>query len=48
MKKYKVHYWLNGNKRVTEIEASSKYNAKMKFYLTHPCDDIIMIEEVIE
>lgn len=48
MKKYKVIYWHNGNKKVDEIEASSKYNAKVRFYLSHPCDDIIRIEEVVE
>lgn len=33
---------------VEEIEAYSKYNAKVRFYLTHPADDIIRIEEVAE
>lgn len=48
MKKYKVHYWNNGRKCVVEIEATSKYNAKARFYLRYPCDDIIRIEEVVE
>ena len=47
-KKFKVIYWSNGRKRVVEIEASSKYDAKTKFYFKHPCDDIIRIEEVTE
>ena len=48
LKKYKVFYWNNGNKKVAEVEAFSKYNAKQRFYLTYPCDDIIRIEEVTE
>ena len=48
MKKYKVYFWHNGNKEVEEIEAYSKYNAKVRFYLHHPADDIIKIEEVSE
>jgi hypothetical protein len=48
LKKYKVYFWNNGNKNVEEIEAYSKYNAKARFYLLHPCDDIIRIEEVTE
>lgn len=48
MRKFKVKYWHNGNKCVVEIDASSKYNAKIRFYLDHPTDDIISIEEVTE
>ena len=48
MRKFKVIYWHNGNKCVEEIEARSKYNAKARFYLNHPHDDIIRIEEVTE
>ena len=48
MRKFKVYYWCNGNKIVEEIEAFSKYNAKTRFYLLHPADDIIRIEEVVE
>lgn len=48
LRKYKVTYWLDGSKRVKEILASSKYNAKMRFYLTEKADDIISIEEVAE
>ena len=47
-KKFKVVYWLNGNKCVKEIEAFSKYDAKQRFYLTETADDIIRIEEVKE
>lgn len=48
MRKFKVYYWFNGNKMVEEIKAYSKYNAKARFYLLHPADDIIRIEEVAE
>lgn len=48
MKKYKIIYWLNGDLKVTKIEATSKYNAKMRFYLTEQADDIVRIEEVTE
>jgi hypothetical protein len=47
-KKYKITYWLCGNKRVATIEATSKYNAKVQFYLSKQADDIISIEEVTE
>ena len=47
-RKFKVIYWLNGNQCVKEIEAASKYEAKMRFYLTQAADDIIRIEEVKE
>lgn len=48
MRKFKVYYWHNGNKKVEEIEAYSKYHAKAQFYFLHPADDIIRIEEVAE
>lgn len=48
LKRYKVYYWHNGNKKVEEIEAYSKYNAKARFYMHHSADDIIRIEEVTE
>lgn len=48
LKKFKVIYWNNGNKCVAEVEAYSKYDAKRRFYMTYPCDDIIRIEEVAE
>lgn len=47
-RKFKVIYWLNGNQCVKEIEASSKYEAKQRFYFTTVADDIIRIEEVKE
>ena len=33
---------------VEEIKAYSRYDAKARFYLLHPADDIIRIEEVTE
>lgn len=48
LKKYKVTYWNNGNIKVANVDAFSKYNAKQRFYLSYPCDDIISIEEVTE
>lgn len=48
MRKFKVYYWFNGNKMIEEIEAYSRYDAKARFYLLHPADDIIRIEEVTE
>lgn len=48
LRKFKVTYWHNGNKKVAEVDAFSKYNAKQRFYLTYPCDDIICVEEVTE
>lgn len=47
-RKFKVIYWLNGNQCEKEIIADSKYDAKMRFYLTTSADDIIRIEEVKE
>lgn len=46
MRRYKIVYSHNGNEGVEEIVAFSKYNAKIRFYLAHPCDEIISIEEV--
>lgn len=47
-RKFRVIYWLNGNKKVKEVEAFSKYDAKRVFYITNSADDIIRIEEVRE
>ena len=46
LKIFKVVFWQAGNKRVEQIKAYSKYDAKRRFYLRHPCDEIIKIEEV--
>jgi hypothetical protein len=48
LRKFKITYWLDGDTRVKEILATSKYNAKIRFYLTDKADDIISIVEVSE
>lgn len=48
LKKFKVIYWHNGNRKAAIIEATSRYNAKLKFYFAYAYDDIIRIEEVVE
>lgn len=48
IRKFRVIYWLNGEKKVQEVEAFSKYHAKLTFSLKFTCDDIIRIEEVTE
>lgn len=47
-RKFKVIYYLRGQKRAAEVEAFSKYDAKRVFYITHEADDIVRIEEVKE
>ena len=46
MKTYKIFYRKNGNKYVTTLGAENEKEAKAKFYLSIPCDDIESIEEV--
>lgn len=48
MRKFKVVYWLRGNRKTAEVKAFSKYDAKRVFYLTYEADDIDHIEEVKE
>lgn len=48
LRKFKIVYWSNGMKKIVNIEACSKYEAKMKFYMNHPREDIVRIEEVTE
>ncbi len=48
LRKFKITYWLDGNKKVKEVLAASKYDAKKRFYLTEQADDIISIQEVTE
>lgn len=43
---FKIIYWSNGRKKVAEVDACSKYDAKMRFYVSHSFTDIIRIEEV--
>lgn len=44
--KFKIIYWLNGNKLTAETEAKTAAEAKLWFLLSVPNDDIISIEEV--
>ena len=48
MKTWKILYWHCGNKKVLKLQAASKYAAKVQFYVQHPADDIISIEEVTD
>ena len=49
-KKFKITYTKDttgGQKLLSvEIEASSKYDAKSKFYKKHPAEEIVKVEEV--
>lgn len=47
-RKFKVVYWLRGNRRTAEVEAYSKYDAKRVFYMNYDADDIDHIEAVEE
>lgn len=46
MRSYKIIYWKNGNKYVTTLGAKDESEARVKFYLHIPCDEIISVEEV--
>ena len=46
LRTWKIVYWHGGNKRVMKLQAASKYDAKLRFYVQYPADDIISIEEV--
>ena len=46
MKKYKITYRAVLKPRTVEIEASSKYDAKQRFYRLYPKYEIIQIEVV--
>lgn len=46
VRRFKIVYWENGNKCVEKVDASSKYDAKMKFYCRHNYAEIISIEVV--
>ncbi|MGN0805362.1 MAG: hypothetical protein ACI4MS_08270 [Candidatus Coproplasma sp.] len=45
MKKYRIVYWNNGNKRVFELEAENLLQARVVFEMYCPNDDIIEIKE---
>lgn len=49
-RKFKITYLKsdrsNAKRYTEEIVASSKYNAKQRFYLVHPPYEIVKVEEV--
>ena len=46
LRKFKVTYRAVLKHRTVEIEASSKYDAKKKFYFMYPRYELIKVEEV--
>ena len=49
LKKFKVTYiTVTGKEKTEQIEATSKYDAKQRFYRLHPKYEIIKVEEVTE
>lgn len=47
LRKFKVTYiTVTRRERTEEIEATSKYDAKQRFYRLHPKYEIIKVEEV--
>lgn len=47
LRKFKVTYiTVTQKQRTEEIEATSKYDAKQRFYRLHPKYEIIKVEEV--
>ena len=46
LKKYKITYRAGQRLRTVTIEATSKYNAKQKFYIQHPKYEIVRTEVV--
>lgn len=46
LKKYKVTYRAVLKHRAVEIEATSKYNAKQRFYMKYPKYEILSVEEI--
>lgn len=46
LKKYKITYRVGQSLRTVTIEASSKYNAKQKFYIQYPKYEIVRTEVV--
>ena len=45
IKKYKITYRVGQKLSTVEIEASSKYNAKQRFYFQFPKGEIVKMEE---
>lgn len=49
LRKFKITYITVTNKQKTEtIEATSKYDAKQRFYRQHPKYEVIKVEEITE
>lgn len=48
VRKYKITYRVPECERDTELLATSKYNAKSRFYRENPQCEIIKVEEVSE
>jgi hypothetical protein len=47
LRKFKITYiTVTGKEKTEKIEASSKYDAKNRFYRLHPKYEIIKVEEV--
>lgn len=44
LRKYKITYRVGQGLRTVIIEATSKYNAKQKFYIQHPKSEIVRTE----
>ena len=44
---YKITYVGALSQRTVKIEASSKYDAKQRFYRQHPSAEIIKVEELV-
>lgn len=48
LRRFKITYVLCGREGSHELLASSKYNAKQRFYLLFPRAEIVRVEEVEE
>ena len=48
IRKFRVVYNLYGVEEAYELQVSSKYNAKQRFYLLYPRAEIVRVEEVLE
>ncbi len=48
LKKYIIKYRMVMKLRTMEIEATSKYNAKQRFYMKYPHYEIVSVEEASE
>ncbi len=44
--KYKITYIQGTRTHTTKLEATSKYNAKKRFYLKYPKAEIVKVEEM--